>query len=950
MFTFTPLLGAQTQSQAVQSILEFDGGVKILVDVGWDESFDAERLRELEKQVPTLSLILLTHATVSHLGAYAHCCKHVPLFDRIPVYATTPVISLGRTLLQDVYASSTAAASLLPATAIVESTYLPQTKADEQSYILLAPPTPEEIVGYFQSIHPLRYSQEHEPLSSPFSPALDGLTITAYCAGYTLGGTIWHIQSGSDSVVYAVDWNQGRENALPGAAWLGTSGSTSAQIIEQLRSPTALICSSKGAAFVAQPGGRKQRDDDILNRIREATTAGGNVLLPCDSGARALELAYLLETACSKGELSTEFSQQPLSVYFASRTAGATIKFAKSMLEWMDEGIVKEFEAAASRPLHEQQNSAKATQPFDFKFVKLLDRPSQVERALTARGPKVFLASDSSLEWGFARRLLKFFASDSNNVVLFSGKPHVEKFVDDSRLSVSSQLWEKLISNTSDNTTDSGKPFRDYQCHGEVIHLQDISTAPLGVNEVPLYQQYLARQRQRQNAFTGDTRLGLEATDDVVEDRSDSSSSSDEDSDNEQQGRALVVSAALTRTKDKLGLTDEDLGINVLLRRKEVHDFDVRGRRGREKMFPFATKRRRNDEFGDVIRPEDYLRAEERDEVDGNEMPGMKSDPNTALGLKRKWDDGVAQAGAKRNGSVSKRPRNQNSSGAEAEDHNKVEESEESDYEPDEAVVRAPTKATFTEEVLNLNLKLAAVDFSGLHDKRSLQMLIPLIKPRKLILTGGNAKDTKALFTDCEQVFGAAETNSGKKISDVFMPVDGETVDASVDTNAWTINLSRTLLSSLHWQKFRGLDLVTINGMLQENTIAEQESMKKRPRLDTEDAEAEESRTQAAKGVPVLTTLMAGAAISSRGSTHQLHVGDLRLAELRNILQSTGHRAEFKGEGTLLVDDIIAVRKSGIGNIEVECSSQPSHGRVTGPSFADVKKKIYDGLALVAAN
>jgi cleavage and polyadenylation specificity factor subunit 2 len=51
MFNFTPLLGAQSASPASQSLLEFDGGVKVLVDVGWDEGFDAEKLKEIEKYV-----------------------------------------------------------------------------------------------------------------------------------------------------------------------------------------------------------------------------------------------------------------------------------------------------------------------------------------------------------------------------------------------------------------------------------------------------------------------------------------------------------------------------------------------------------------------------------------------------------------------------------------------------------------------------------------------------------------------------------------------------------------------------------------------------------------------------------------------------------------------------------------------------------------------------------
>jgi len=49
MFNFTPLLGAQSSSAASQSLLELDGGVKVLVDVGWDEKFDVEDLRKLER-------------------------------------------------------------------------------------------------------------------------------------------------------------------------------------------------------------------------------------------------------------------------------------------------------------------------------------------------------------------------------------------------------------------------------------------------------------------------------------------------------------------------------------------------------------------------------------------------------------------------------------------------------------------------------------------------------------------------------------------------------------------------------------------------------------------------------------------------------------------------------------------------------------------------------------
>lgn len=49
MFQFTPLLGAQSTSPASQSLLELDGGVKLLIDVGWDEAFDVSKLKNLER-------------------------------------------------------------------------------------------------------------------------------------------------------------------------------------------------------------------------------------------------------------------------------------------------------------------------------------------------------------------------------------------------------------------------------------------------------------------------------------------------------------------------------------------------------------------------------------------------------------------------------------------------------------------------------------------------------------------------------------------------------------------------------------------------------------------------------------------------------------------------------------------------------------------------------------
>jgi cleavage and polyadenylation specificity factor subunit 2 len=96
-----------------------------------------------------------------------------------------------------------------------------------------------------------------------------------------------------ESIVYAVDWNQVRENVIGGAAWFGGIGGS--EVIEQLRRPTALVCSSRGGNTIALSGGRRKRDDLLLDHIRTSVAKGGSVLVPVDSSARVLEIAWLLE-------------------------------------------------------------------------------------------------------------------------------------------------------------------------------------------------------------------------------------------------------------------------------------------------------------------------------------------------------------------------------------------------------------------------------------------------------------------------------------------------------------------------------------------------------------------------------------------------------------------------------------------------------------------------------
>ena len=798
-----------------------------------------------------------------------------------------------------------------------------------------------------------------------------------------------------------MDWNQVRENVLSGAVWLGGSAGGS-EVIEQLRKPTALVCSSKGAERNPLAGGRKRRDDMLLEMIRTAVAKGGIVLIPTDTSARVLELAYLLEHAWRR-EASDSSSDSPLKntkLYLASRNVGATMRYARSMLEWMDENVVREFETEASGPgnrEHKRTDSQQAPSrgkqdrpnqalgansgPFDFKFLRLLERRSQIEKITSRKAARVILASDSSLDWGFSREILQRIAADSSNLIIlteYCGSA-IER---GSKSGLRTTLWEWYLDRKDGvamETGSDGQNLEQVHTGGKELRFENVERVSLEGKELAIYQQYLATQRQLQDTLQTASSTNLETSADALDEASSSSSSSSDESDPERQGKALNTSAAVAHfNRNKMGLNKETLGVNVLLRQPGVYDYDVRGKKGREQMFPFVSKRRRGDDFGESIRPEEYLRAEERDEVDGQDMRDNGSGKQSGLGQKRKWEDPGLQNGLGGRGLNGPNKRRQQGPSSTLENSttignsnanvngnrvgNETEDSESSDTEPED-VVAGPSKIMYTTNSISANLRIAYVDFAGLHDQRSLSMLIPLIQPRKLILIGGTTSETTYLAEDCRQKLSPQSGQAtGDSANILFTPAIGEIVNASVDTNAWTLRLSEAIVRRLNWQTVRDLGVVTLMGLLtaanvNEDSQAEAVSKKRQKLLNqgSEESKVVEISSKTSEQSPELTPLLdvlpSSMAAATRSAAQPLHVGDLRLADLRKLLQAGGHTAEFRGEGTLLIDGLVAVRKSSTGRIEVENGGVqiPDYRirNLEGPFFA-VRRKVYEGLAVIA--
>jgi cleavage and polyadenylation specificity factor subunit 2 len=486
-----------------------------------------------------------------------------------------------------------------------------------------------------------------------------------------------------------------------------------------------------------------------------------------------------------------------------------------------------------------------------------------------------------------------------------------------------------------------GQTFEQVYTGGSDLTYQEAVRAPLEGAELDTYQRFLAQQKQTKD-LEGMNEPNIETTGDVPDDAASASSSDSEESGSERQGKALNYSTAAGQAQKQIA-GKVAVGVNMLLKEPNMYDYDVRGKKGREAIFPTIVKRKRADEFGEVIRPEDYLRAEERDETDGQELkPGGREQE---LGQKRKWGDVDLLAQKERQSSGKRRKSDDLTNGAAGEDE--ADESSDNDEEEESFI---PSKLSFKSSTVQVQLRLGFVDFTGLHDQRNMSLLIPLINPRKIVLIGGSASDTSFLANECRQKLMQSDASQSTQV--LFTPFNGETVEASMDTNAWTVRLSDALVRQIHWQNVGKLDVMTLAGRLGATASQESEEsrVKRQKTIKSEDEPAEEPKSEDLP--PTLDVLPANFAGGTRSVAQPLHVGDLRLADLRKILLNEGHSADFRGQGTLVVDGRVAVRKSAGGRIEIESGEglggRPDASRHREMPFFAVKKRIYEGLAIIA--
>jgi len=355
---------AEQGSRARCSVLQL-GGMKVLLDCGWDSARGSEQLSRLAELAPEISAVLLSQPSAEHVGGLPYARSYLGL--RCPAYCTLPVHKLGLLSLYDLYQSM-------------------RLLCDFSTFTL------DDVDSAFQSLVPLRYSQR-TPLGRHDSDVL----ATPRASGYQLGGTVWEISKNAELVVYMPDFNHRKERLLGPASLDGL-----------LRPSVVIADASMARANEAPP--LDQRDQQMLQAIFRCLKADGTVLIPSDTAGRVLELLLVLSHGTdSKG--SDAVSKQYSLVFFNS-VASTALEFANTHTEWMNENLMENIDA--SKGLFSKANIKSCHSMEQFN-----DLPS---------GPKIVVASAEDLESGPARALASVVAGSITNLILFPRQPAANTF------------------------------------------------------------------------------------------------------------------------------------------------------------------------------------------------------------------------------------------------------------------------------------------------------------------------------------------------------------------------------------------------------------------------------------------------------------------------------------------------------------------------------------------
>jgi cleavage and polyadenylation specificity factor subunit 2 len=899
MFEFTPIGNGYTQAK----LLCIDNTITILADPGWN---GIDSLDFYNEYVQSIDMIILSQTTIEYLGAYVQLLHTYPRLRNIPIYSTLPVSKLGRIAICELY----------------------------RSIGLLGPINGNlielnHISKYFNSIKSFNYSQTIN--LSHINNKLINLSITAYNSGYSIGGSIWLIENNiNERIVYAPIWNHAKDSFLNNCKMFHNS---------DLMRPTTFItnCEFTSSAKLSH----QLRTEKFLKLIEENINSNTSVLLPTSLSGRFFELLF---TILQHKKLNA------INMYLINYTGLENLKISSNFLEWMNSNINKLFE----NELDSSKLLNNRIQSINFKDLnKLINNTYNI--------PKIFFIEElDMIDNSLFNKFLIDMNSKLNYSIILTERPNKS-----SKLYSFYKTWKQNVDSNENNLKEGQlilleMPNMKFKSFDEdLLRGKDLSNYEKKITErreleIKLEKEELERQKLQdladkevididtdtdtESESESESEFGSGLNQDLKKNGSKENGNNintelkQQESNKEDVKQSVEITTNIIKEAEIKYQLDESkfLKINEIL--NLPRDFDVQNMKHKNRMFPTVNFKFNNDDYGIVIKHEDFqVYDDDRfpivsndneiivDKVSGDLEDNNENRDYNQDGINndnydddddREFDEhGKRRKRNKRitNDNNNKRQRNNNVN------TNSVDILKFLDPMID------PVNRTENSATINIRCGLTFIDLSGNHDLRSLKFSTKQLKPRKVILLpefkGGNLDD---LMIDLQN-----DTKRDLKLLQSNLEIEyiksklNEKINLGNVITSYEILIDDQLVSNINWQLLNDeYNVGYVSGVVEK--IKDWE-YKLKPLNLTDNS--------------LISSSLKNSSISN------IKIGDIKLTQLRNFLKLNDYRVELLGDGRLVIDDELVIVKNNEGNLTIEGG--------LGSLFYSIKKIIENMLATI---
>ncbi|KAI8925035.1 beta-lactamase-like protein, partial [Entophlyctis helioformis] len=186
-----------------------------------------------------------------------------------------------------------------------------------------------------------------------------------------------------------------------------------------------------------------------------------------------------------------------------------------------------------------------------------------------------------------------------------------------------------------------------------------------------------------------------------------------------------------------------------------------------------------------------------------------------------------------------------------------------------------PSKYIEEDATLVLRCGFQYIDFEGRSDGRSMKNIVAQVAPRKLLLVHGVAKACQEFAEHCIKTSVTAE-------GDVFCPGVNDCINVSSARNLYQVVLTDPLVNALQMAKLNDYQLGYVSGVI---------------------------KTQASS-TGATRALLDVLPLERRRARRPAVVGELKLTEVRQLLQGHGFSTRFAPGGVLVVNESVVIRRA----------------------------------------